>query len=78
MDLEGKDPEKWGLYRTDRSIAKKGDPHEKDICNDCIRSSRKLQKSINKNEIKKKREAKRLTKREAMDNKGNKYFCCRG
>ena len=63
-----------------RSIAKKGDPNEKDICNDCIRSSRKLQKSINEYEIKKKkREAKRLTKRrETMDNKGNKVFCCRG
>ena len=54
-----------------RSIAKKGDSNEKDICNDCIRSSRKLQKSINENEIKKNREAKReekrLTKREAYE-----------
>jgi hypothetical protein len=75
MDREKKEPEKWGLYRTGFSIAKKGDPYEKDICNDCIRSTRKLQKSINENEKKKKREA----KREAYEKNGkNPAFRCRG
>ena len=62
-----------------RSIAKKDDPQEKDICNACIRSSRKLQKSINENDLKKKRETKRLAKREAYEENGkNPVFCCRG